>query len=170
MNGGGRRDEVWCRFELGWSLQNFDPRMPPADQILGIERAFAIWQESTKFKFHRLPDGRPAEIEIKWVNKPGEDRGEATFPGKDCEEPPEASNFWLNSAFRWTLEHRPDDQGDSDLITLAAHEIGHTLGLPQGTIGPALMWSYEGSHRFLAEIDQAWYRYLYEGGDPPPTR
>ena len=58
-----------------------------------------------------------------------------------------------------------------DLLTVAAHEIGHTLGLDHSDDPNALMYpSYEGPHRSLGADDIAGIQDLYGlASNPPPA-
>lgn len=49
-----------------------------------------------------------------------------------------------------------------DLVTVAAHEIGHSLGLDHTTVAGSLMQAfYTGSHRFLGDDDVAGIQSIY---------
>jgi hypothetical protein len=49
-----------------------------------------------------------------------------------------------------------------DLVTVAAHEIGHALGLGHSMVQASLMFkTYQGSHRFLHQDDITKIRNLY---------
>jgi hypothetical protein len=80
---------------------------------------------------------------------------------------------WVNS-----------DTQDVDLLTVAAHEIGHTLGLAHSNDPNALMFAaYSGPHRSLSQDDIAGVQSIYgmasapepapkappEGATPPPA-
>jgi hypothetical protein len=64
---------------------------------------------------------------------------------------------WVNSETR-----------NVDLLTVAAHEIGHTLGLAHSSDPEALMYpSYSGPHRSLGEDDIAGVQSLYGVASAP---
>ena len=69
-------------------------------------------------------------------------------------------------------EHWVDsDSDDVDLLTVAAHEIGHTLGLDHSTDPDALMYpSYSGPHRRLGQDDIAGAQSLYGAHAQIPDR
>ncbi len=65
----------------------------------------------------------------------------------------------------WTLDLCSSGAGPKDLITVAAHEIGHSLGLRHSLDKEALMSShYGGSHRFLNEDDIRGIQLIYGNG------
>lgn len=69
----------------------------------------------------------------------------------------------FDDAESWTLKLRPnDDSQPIDLVSVAAHEIGHALGLPHLNNQDALMYTYYlKSHRFLHVDDIKAIRVLY---------
>jgi hypothetical protein len=61
----------------------------------------------------------------------------------------------------WTISIPVPSDG-IDLITMAAHEFGHSLGLSHSTVPGALMYPiYGGPQRFLAADDIASIRAIY---------
>ena len=90
------------------------------------------------------------------------------------------SSYILTTAERWVNS----DTQNVDLLTVAAHEIGHNLGLDHSNDPNALMFpSYSGPHRSLGNDDIAGVRSLYgitaqpaespeappQGATPPPS-
>jgi hypothetical protein len=60
---------------------------------------------------------------------------------------------------------------DVDLLTVAAHEIGHNLGLDHSSDPDSLMFpAYVGPHRFLAQDDVAGVQSLYGIAAEPPGK
>jgi hypothetical protein len=62
----------------------------------------------------------------------------------------------------WTNAIRDNDAQPIDLETVAAHEIGHSLGLDHTSVAGSLMLAtYTSSHRFLGSDDIAGVRSIY---------
>jgi hypothetical protein len=72
----------------------------------------------------------------------------------------------------WTMNERPIPSGQPiDLVTVAAHEIGHALGLGHSNVNCAIMNPfYFGSHRYLAQDDIDGIRAIYGQGTSSPIR
>ncbi len=66
-----------------------------------------------------------------------------------------AGDMHFDDSETWTLAERPVPSGQPiDLVTVAAHEIGHSLGLDHSNVACALMNAfYTGSHRYLSQDD-----------------
>ena len=175
IDGVRTNDELlkWCR-KLTWSLQNDNPDMERDEVLHGLRQAFATWQcsEDTDVAFIEIQPEQKADIQIYWERFPDDDHhyGYAEFPPANCTCGPESGKIRLNLRYRWTLSERDNAEEPIDLVTLAAHEIGHAIGIEHSMGSVALMSPiYHGSHRFLASFDRKFYRFLYYDDDRPPV-
>lgn len=85
-----------------------------------------------------------------------------------------SSDIHFDEAETWTVGTRDENVQPIDLVTVAAHEIGHSLGLYHSDVTSSLMFpKYTGSHRFLAQDDldriRSLYSYIAATAEPTPT-
>ena len=152
-----------------------------------IRAAFALWADETPLTFNEVADSAQADIVIGWAegehgdgdsfDGPGDVLAHASYPN-----PYEERQVFLHfdDAERWVNS----ETQNVDLLTVAAHEIGHTLGLDHSNDPNALMYpSYSEPHRFLGQDDIAGAQSLYglaaqpaespeappQGATPPPS-
>ena len=152
-----------------------------------IRAAFKLWADETPLFFNEVSDSTQADILIGWAegdhgdgdpfDGPGEVLAHASYPNPYNDRQVflhfDDSERWVNS-----------DTQNVDLLTVAAHEIGHNLGLDHSNDPNALMFpSYSGPHRSLGNDDIAGVRSLYgitaqpaespeappQGATPPPS-
>lgn len=80
-----------------------------------------------------------------------------------------AADTHFDDSETWTLSERQTNAQPLDLVTVAAHEFGHALGLDHTQVAGSLMLSiYSGSHRSLGFDDKAGIQSLY-GAKPYNT-
>jgi len=152
-----------------------------------IRAAFALWADETPLTFNEVADSAQADILIGWAEDehgdgdpfdgPGDVLAHASYPN-----PYQDRQVFLHfdDAERWVNS----ETQNVDLLTVAAHEIGHTLGLDHSNDPNALMYpSYSEPHRFLGQDDIAGAQSLYglaakpaespeappQGATPPPS-
>ncbi len=136
-----------------------------------VRRAFALWAEQTSLTFTESADSSAADIVVGWAagdhgdgdpfDGPGDVLAHASFPN-----PYDNSQVFLHfdDDERWV----DSETQNVDLLTVAAHEIGHTLGLAHSDDPSALMFpSYGGPHRFLGDDDIAGVQAIYGVGSAP---
>jgi hypothetical protein len=152
-----------------------------------IRAAFALWADETPLTFNEAADSAQADILIGWAkgehgdgdafDGPGDVLAHASYPNPYQEKQVflhfDDTERWVNS-----------ETQNIDLLTVAAHEIGHNLGLDHSNDRNALMYpSYSEPHRFLGQDDIAGAQSLYglaakpaespeappQGATPPPS-
>ncbi len=142
------------------------------DERTAIRSAMDIWQNQTDIKFLEVCDSDNADIIILWGT--GDHGDSSPFNGvggtlaHGFYPPPNGSHagdIHFDDAETWTTATRSNSDQPIDLITIAAHELGHSLGLAHSTVSNALMYAYYfSSHRYLDQDDIDGIRSIY--GNP----
>lgn len=164
----------WSTNTLRYAFENFTADLPQAEIMGAIEQAFALWAAETPLRFTRVAMSASPEIIIRFVT--GDHGDGAAFDGAGGvlahaffpptpPNPPEAiqGDTHFDDAETWTVTV-PPAVNTFDLVTVAAHEFGHALGLGHSSVSGALMEAfYGGPHRFLHSDDIAGIQSLYGG-------
>ena len=169
-----RAISTWDKLDITYAFVNGTGQLEGDLERDLIRRAFALWAEQTELTFNEVADNT-ADIVIGWAvgdhgdgdpfDGPGDVLAHASFPN-----PYDQSQVFLHfdDDERWV----DSETRNVDLLTVAAHEIGHTLGLAHSSDPNALMFpSYSGPHRFLDDDDIAGVQSLYgvaSAPDPAP--
>jgi peptidoglycan hydrolase-like protein with peptidoglycan-binding domain len=168
----GRR---WATNNLRYAFQNFTPDIPNAAATGAVEQAFALWAAYTPLRFTRVPISAGPEIIIRFAAG-AHQVGTASDPAFDGSGGVLAHAFYpsvppapvtpimgdahFDEAETWTVTVPPGS--GIDLVTVAAHEFGHSLGLGHSNVTGALMAPfYGGPQRFLHNDDIAGIQSLY---------
>ncbi len=166
-----RAISTWDKLDITYTFVNGTGQLDGELERDLVRRAFALWAENSPLVFSEVAESSAADIVIGWAvgdhgdgdpfDGPGDVLAHASFPNPydngqvflhfDDEE------RWLDSETR-----------NVDLMTVAAHEIGHTLGLAHSNDPRALMFaSYSGPRRFLSEDDVAGVQAIYGVASAP---
>ncbi|HLO16592.1 MAG TPA: matrixin family metalloprotease [Anaerolineales bacterium] len=160
--------------DITYAFVNGTEQLPGDTERDVIRQAFALWAAQTSLTFTETNNPASADMVVGWYvgdhgdgdpfDGPGDVLAHASFPNAY-----DKSQVFLHfdDDERWVNS----DTQDIDLLTVAAHEIGHTLGLAHSNDPNALMYpSYSGPHRFLSADDISGVQSIYgEASAPEPA-
>uniref|UniRef100_A0A8C8RUG6 interstitial collagenase n=1 Tax=Pelusios castaneus TaxID=367368 RepID=A0A8C8RUG6_9SAUR len=129
----------WERKNLTYRIVNYTPDMHPADVDQAIQNALKVWSDVSPLTFKRIYDG---SADIMMSFEIGDHKDNSPFDGP---------NGYLAHAFQPGNGLGGDvhfDEAESwtkgsngyNLFFVAAHELGHSLGLSHSTDPGALMY------------------------------
>ena len=162
----------WDTTSLTYRINDRTPDLAPSVTNIAIAEAFKLWRDKCRLEFIEVTG--PSDIEIRFAtgehgdgipfDGPSGVLAHAFFPGQGAI----SGDAHFDEGETWT-----NSGNGIDLVTVAAHEFGHSLGLAHSTTAGALMYPfYSGPHRFLSPDDiggiQALYGVRVEVPIPPP--
>jgi len=177
----------WDKLDIAYFFTNGTSKLPGDSERDVVRQAFDLWAQQTSLTFTEVSSEAEADLAVGWASGnhgdgdpfdgPGDVLAHASFPNPYDDRQVflhfDDDERWVNS-----------DSNDVDLLTVAAHEIGHTLGLAHSDDPRALMYpSYSGPHRFLDDDDVQGVQAIYgavsnapqapnvppSGETPPPS-
>jgi hypothetical protein len=164
----------WATNNLRYGFQNFSTDISDGAATLAVEQAFALWAAYTPLRFSRVNLSAGPEIIIRFVagdhgdgfpfDGPSGVLAHAFYPSvPPAPVTPIMGDAHFDEAETWTVTV-PPGAGATDLVTVAAHEFGHSLGLGHSDVTGALMAPfYGGPQRALHSDDIAGIQSLYGG-------
>ncbi|XXT23276.1 matrixin family metalloprotease [Sorangium sp. So ce429] len=163
----------WDHTNLTYFFQSGTDDIAGNGERGAVRDALAIWSNFTPLTFTEVASASLADIVIVWGA--GDHGDPYPFDGSDgvlahaFYPPPNggtlAGDAHFDDAETWTLDVRSSSSHPIDLVTVAAHEIGHALGLGHSTDSAALMYPYyTGSHRHLDLDDVDGIQAIYGTG------
>ncbi|MEL7155480.1 MAG: DUF6623 family protein [Actinomycetota bacterium] len=162
----------WPSNNLTYSFQNYTNDLSDGLIRWAIDQAFGLWSAETPLRFRRVADGTSGDIIIRFVT--GNHHDGYPFDGQNGvlahafypnNPDPIRGDAHFDDAENWTVTvPRGSNQ---DLVVIAAHEFGHSLGLRHSSDSSALMYPYPASHgRHLSPDDITGIQSLYGGVGP----
>ena len=159
----------WGATNLTYSFQNYTADIDNGTIQWAIDQAFGLWSAETPLRFRRVSDGTSGDIVIRFVtgdhgdgsafDGPSGVLAHAFFPSNGGSI---RGDTHFDDAEGWTIAVPPG--GGIDLVTVAAHEFGHALGLNHTNVAGAIMQPfYGGPRRFLGDDDILGIQSLYGG-------
>ncbi|MEO7992474.1 MAG: matrixin family metalloprotease [Chryseolinea sp.] len=171
---------VWNHRVITYFFQNGTADLAGNTETQAIRDAFAIWSAQTSLAFLEVCTAGAADIVIAWgtfnhgdpsplcFGNPGPFDGANGVLAHNMGGPDpntcgtQGGDVHFDDSETWTLNLRGNGAQPIDLVTVAAHEIGHGLGLFHTSVAGSLMLAnYTGSHRFLATDDILGVRAMY---------
>lgn len=162
----------WSKLDINYFFINDTDKLEGGSELELVRQAFALWAQDTPLTFTEVSNEADADIVVGWASGdhgdgdpfdgPGDVLAHASFPN-----PYDDSQVFLHfdNDERWVNS----ESANVDLLTVAAHEIGHTLGLAHSSDPNALMFaSYRGPHRSLDSDDIEGVQSLYGVASAPP--
>ena len=162
----------WANTNLTFAYNEFTPELSQAEVRTAISDAFALWSAVTPLRFTEVALNANPDIVIRFVSGDHGDGANNAFDGASGTlahaffPPPGGGSFagdtHFDEAETWTVNLPPTG---IDLMTVAAHEFGHALGLDHSEVAGALMAPfYTGAHRNLEADDIAGIQSIYGAG------
>jgi hypothetical protein len=166
--------DPWPRTDLTFGFAEYTGDLIDQEVRNAIINAFDLWSEVTPLSFSEIPVASSPDIVIRFVTGAHGDGAAFDGPGGVLAHafypPPNGGAIAGDSHFdedeAWTLDV-PVPPGQFDLLSVAAHEFGHALGLVHSPDRNALMYPfYRGRHRYLDGDDQRRIQGLYGPRQP----
>ncbi|XP_055935789.1 matrix metalloproteinase-2-like [Argiope bruennichi] len=165
--------QKWPITNLTWSVKGRDSAADIRMVRSQLRKAFQVWSAASALTFEEV-QGQSADILVSFLKGqhgdgyPFDGEGavlaHAFFPGEGI-----GGDAHFDADERW-LSSQPEDEDEGvNLFAVAAHEIGHSLGLSHSSTPGSLMFPYYqvmGEYFTLPKDDADGIRHLYGYKDP----
>lgn len=128
---------TWDKLDLSYQIENYTPDMSRREVDDSMASALKLWSDETNLSFRKVNQGSKADIHIKFGA--GHHGDSYPFDGRSGTL---AHAFFPKSGETHFDEDEQFDYEDGrgvNLMIVAAHEFGHTLGLAHSNVPDSLM-------------------------------
>ncbi|KAL3856787.1 hypothetical protein ACJMK2_011504 [Sinanodonta woodiana] len=142
-NGPAKRygEQVWPKKVLSWKITEYSKTstLNQFEQRDAMRRAFDIWAKQTPLRFE-YKEGGITDMSIKFATRYHGDKDPFDGPGKVLAHAflPTDGNIHFDDQENWLLGARAEMEG-TELYQVAAHEVGHALGLEHSNVRGSVM-------------------------------
>ncbi|RWS14462.1 matrix metalloproteinase 1-like isoform X2, partial [Dinothrombium tinctorium] len=134
----------WSHTDLTWNVKIYSQsssirgKRKEIDEV--FRRAFEIWSKPTSLRFIHSPKSNDVDISIKFITGDHGDRRPFDGPGNTLAHafyPEFGGDAHFDDTEDWTFN---SDEEGSDLLSVAVHEFGHSLGLRHSDVLDSIMY------------------------------
>ena len=159
----------WHDKQITWTLAGQLPGIAANDLVEAFQLAWNYWAEVCDIQPQWLPNERTANVTIQTGAIDG-GLGTLAWSELPCGASPRTLKQLYDSNENWVIAEGITQGRQIDLVRVAAHEIGHVIGIPHIAAGNLLAPTYSPMVRKpqAGDIEEAVRRYGPRAGGPPP--